>query len=352
MFDWNLNSVASHNFSKIQSLVAYNCIHKFDIICLSESYLNSETLSSDSNLQIPGYNFARMDHPSNTKRGGVCLYYKCSLPLKVIDVSYLQECINFEVKIGDKTCNFVSLYRSPSQTKDKFENFVKNLELNLGHIANKSLFLIIVLGDFNAEMQGWYHNDITTFEGCKVDIATSQFGLSQIVKEPTHILSNSASCTDLIFTSQPNLVMHSGVHPSLLPNYHHQIVFAKFNITVFYPPPYKRLVWHYQQPNTDLIKRAIELFDVNKHVSVFNEIIMNIFENFIPHETITCNDKDPPWISPRLKRRMVNPKLLDKLDVLPVKLQSLINFFQFKYYRKIQKKYLIHPLVLNAIKLY
>ena len=183
---WNLNSVASHNFSKIQSLIAYNCIHKFDIICLSESYLNSEILSSDSNLQIPGYNFARMDHPSNTKRGGVCLYYKCSLPLKVIDVSYLQECINFEVKIGDKTCNFVSLYRSPSQTKDEFENFIKNLELNLEHIANKSPFLIVVVGDFNARMQDWHQNDITTFEGCKIDIATSQFGLSQIIKEPTH----------------------------------------------------------------------------------------------------------------------------------------------------------------------
>ena len=35
---WNLNSVVSHNFSKIQSLIAYNCINKFDIICLSESY--------------------------------------------------------------------------------------------------------------------------------------------------------------------------------------------------------------------------------------------------------------------------------------------------------------------------
>ena len=30
---WNLNSAASHNFSKIQSLIAYNFIHKFDIIC-------------------------------------------------------------------------------------------------------------------------------------------------------------------------------------------------------------------------------------------------------------------------------------------------------------------------------
>ena len=105
------------------------------------------------------------------------------------------------------------------------------------HNANKSLFLIVVLGDFNVRMQGWYQNDITTFEGCKIDIGTSQFGLSQIIKEPTHFLSNSASCIDLIFTSQPNLVMHSGVYPSLHSNCHHQIVFAKFNLTIFYPPP-------------------------------------------------------------------------------------------------------------------
>ena len=40
----------------------------------------------------------------------------------------------------------------------------------------------------------------------------------------------------------------------------------------------------------------------------------------------------------RLKRRMANSKLLDKLDALQAKLQSSINFFQFKYYRKISKK--------------
>ena len=67
-----LNRVASHNFSKIQSSIAYNCIHKFDITCLYESYLNSETLSINSNLQTPGYNFAMMNHPSNTKR--VCAF--------------------------------------------------------------------------------------------------------------------------------------------------------------------------------------------------------------------------------------------------------------------------------------
>ena len=63
---WNLNSVASHNFSKLQFLIAYNCIHKFDIICFSEYYLNSEIFQSVSNLQIPGYNLARIVCICNT----------------------------------------------------------------------------------------------------------------------------------------------------------------------------------------------------------------------------------------------------------------------------------------------
>ena len=199
-----MNSVISHNFSKIQSLIACNCIHKFDITCLSKSYFNSEIFSNDSNLQVPGYNFARMDHPSNIKRGGVCLYYKCSLTLKVIEVFYLQECINFEVITGKRTCNFVSICRFPGQTTDEFDNFIKNLENDLEHIAKKILFLIVLLGDFNARMRGWYQNNITTSEGCKINIATSQFSLREIIKETTHILSNSASGIDSIFTSQPN----------------------------------------------------------------------------------------------------------------------------------------------------
>ena len=120
-----------------------------------------------------------------TQNPELCLYYKCSLLLKIIGLSHLQECINFDIKIGHKTCKFVCLYRSPSHTKDEFDNFIKNLELNLEHIANKSPFLILALGDFNAKMQGWYQDYIITFERCKIDIATSQLGLSKIIKEPT-----------------------------------------------------------------------------------------------------------------------------------------------------------------------
>ena len=50
-----------------------------------------------------------------------------------------------------------------------------------------------------------------------------------------HVLENCSSCIDLIFTSQPNLVVDSSVHPSLHPNCHHQIAYAKFNLKIHFP---------------------------------------------------------------------------------------------------------------------
>ena len=89
------------------------------------------------------------------KKGGVCIYFKNSLPLKVLDIQLLQECINFEIKIADKICNFISLHRSPSQSKDEFESFADNLELNLDSIVHRIPYFIVVLGDFNAQTKGW-----------------------------------------------------------------------------------------------------------------------------------------------------------------------------------------------------
>ena len=154
----------------------------------------------------------------------------------------MQECINFEIKIKDKLCNFIILYRSPNQCHYDFESFINNFELNLDSVMTNNPFLTVILGDFNAKYSLWYNNDITTYEGSKTDGVTSQFGLQQIIKEPTHIIGDSSSCIDLIFKTQPNLVIESGVHSSLHSNCHHHITFAKFSLKIHYPPPYEREV--------------------------------------------------------------------------------------------------------------
>ena len=93
---WNLNSLIAHSFAKVSLLAAYLSVNKFYVVCLSETFLNSKILTDDENLQVPGYNIARADHPSNINRGGLCVYYKTSLPLKLLDIKYLQEFIDLE----------------------------------------------------------------------------------------------------------------------------------------------------------------------------------------------------------------------------------------------------------------
>ena len=121
-------------------------IHDFDI-CLSDTYLTSTIDIKDENLKIPGYIMYRVD----LKRGGVSIYFKTMLPLKVLSTNFLQECINFEVSVRNKISRFIYLYRTPSQLQDEFHDILTNLEIYLSESFNSNLFLTTDIGDFNAK---------------------------------------------------------------------------------------------------------------------------------------------------------------------------------------------------------
>ena len=70
---WNLNALTAHDSIKILLLQAYILQHNYDIICLSETFLNFSIESNDDRISIDRYNLIRSDHPSNSKRGGVCI---------------------------------------------------------------------------------------------------------------------------------------------------------------------------------------------------------------------------------------------------------------------------------------
>ena len=127
-----------------------------------------------------------------------------------------------------KYVNLFLFYQSPSQASDGLEKFTDNFELTLDTLAKSNSHL--VLGEFNIKSKNWHINDKTTTEGARIKFVASQYGLHQIINEPAHVLENFSSFIDLIFTSQPNLVVDSCVQPSLHPNCHHQIVYAKFDL--------------------------------------------------------------------------------------------------------------------------
>ena len=92
----------------------------------------------------------RSDHPSNNERGSVCIYYKLTPPLKILNISNLEEHISFEVSIVNKVSHVIQLYRSPSQKQDEFQELRSNLEMNLDALSTNNLFLTVMISDFNA----------------------------------------------------------------------------------------------------------------------------------------------------------------------------------------------------------
>ena len=53
--------------------------------------------------------------------------------------------------------------------------------------------------------------------------------------------------------------------------------------------------------------RSFKNLDVNEMVFLFNRTIKKILSNYIPHEIIVCDDRDPSWINNRVKE-LINEK--------------------------------------------
>ena len=161
----------------------------------------------------------------------------------------------------------------------------------------------------------WWPKGDTTPEGSKIEEITSNFGLSQLINEPTNFEPNkNPSCIDLIFTDQPNLVLECGTRPSLDSFCHHQITYCRFNFKIPPPPPFTRKIWLYDEADKDAIKRSVSFFPWEHHfqtntdpswqVKFFTDTILNIMSNFIPNKIIKVIPGDPPWINKTLKNML------------------------------------------------
>ena len=161
---------------------------------MSETYLDSST--PNNLIDIEGYKLVRADHPDDTKRGGVCIYYKESLPVKIINLPYFKETLLLEMSCNENKVIVSVIYRSLNQTNDKFGLFLSNLEKLFSDINKLKASLSVATGDFNARSSSWWSDDINTTEGTNLFSLTSSNGFSQLINEPTHMQTNSSSCID------------------------------------------------------------------------------------------------------------------------------------------------------------
>ena len=150
--------------------------------------------------------------------------------------------------------------------------------------------------------------------------------------------------------------MESGVHSFLHANCHHYITFAKFDHKIHYPPSYERKIF-------DQVRQVINEFpwdnrfaniNKNEQVQIFTQTIQNIISSYVPHETITCDDSNSPWIDEKIKKLIRNKNrvfspyswyrsntdLFNKFQSLQPHLKTTIEESKLKYYSRLSDKLL------------
>ena len=87
-------------------------------------------------------------------------------------------------------------------------------------------------------------------------------------------------------------------------------------------------------------------------VSLLNKTITNIPSNYIPHERITCDDKDPPWFNKNIKQLIQeknntyksyiisdkNPPIFERVKSLQNQLKCSTDGNKERYYLRISQK--------------
>ena len=164
---WNGNSALAHDKLLIKS---YNTVQKYDIICISETFLDLS--ANENSLLIPGYHLLRADHLNNLKKGDVCLYFKEDLSLRQIEILYFSWYIICELTIQNKVGNIVVIYHTPNQSVTEFDDFLVNFEKLLNHVRQLKSTFLLILGDFNARSKSWWCEDITSHKGPQIESLT------------------------------------------------------------------------------------------------------------------------------------------------------------------------------------
>ena len=87
----------------------------------------------------------------------------------------------FEVFIHNRKDSVVSLYRSPGQTQEQFNDFLLNSEQLLSDITSCNPSFLLIAGGFNKITSSWWRKDSTTSEGTQIEVLTCSYGLNQLI---------------------------------------------------------------------------------------------------------------------------------------------------------------------------
>lgn len=282
----------------------------FDIIAVSETFFKNS-----SQKCLPNYIDFTVDRVCDRASGGVALYIKDCHKTKVLSSSNgdrsKPEYIIVEVLINTVKILCVCIYRPPHI--GYMEDFLNDVQCHLPNYKYS-----IVCGDVNARFgsgSSETKNIEEIFQSCNLTFLP--FG-------PTYHTSQCQSFLDIIASNCNDLVIDFNQIEA--PGFSaHDLLWAVFNIST--PKFVKKTVTYrnYKQLNIDSLlddanmmpwENIFSLSNINEKVSLFNSLLIELFDKHAPLKTVKLKEYDEPWMTKELKKeRKKRDKLWKKFKI-------------------------------------
>ena len=285
--------------SKITFLKVFLQQHKFDVLCLNETKIDSTTATSE--ISISGYKTFRQDRSCHG--GGVLIYASENLTTKKqANISNKAlETLWVEIKRKKaKSLYICSLYRPPIKGNnvelvEKYKTFLISCFSKIP--KNSEVF---ILGDFNCDMLRKNHLSSAINDLCK------DKSLVQYVDSPTRVTQTSSTLIDLILSNSKEATECQVVDLGL--SDHSLVCIKRSKLKIKKSPRFviSRSFKNFNQEaflddlgNLDWSK-VIHTNDVDTAVSQFNKNVLEVLNRHAPLTKKRLRDSSPQWVTEEL----------------------------------------------------
>ena len=292
----NVRSLLAH-FNELKQIIFDN---DFDIVCITETWLNSG-LDSDS-VNVDGYTFYRRDRRGTQRGGGIAVYFRNSLKLQITCMEINKDC-NFEhlflkLIFGRQSCMLGVIYRAPRE----------NVSICVEQLDDILSFLIpetdqfILLGDLNINLLNLPN---------PLDTCLGTYGLSQLIDEATRVTLSCQSLLDPIFVSCPEKCREKKVLDVDFSD--HKLVYCDLDFTI--DKIKQRYVQIRDFKNLNYNNFLLDLnsmswhdlyytVDLDTKVKIFTQNIVGLFDQHAALRIIRVNKPSAPWLTDVIKIMM------------------------------------------------
>ena len=174
----------------------------------------------------------------------------------------------------------------------------------------------------------------------KISAICQQFGVTQMIVEPTHFTEHSSSIIDLIFTSNKNSILLSGVgEPFLDQNvrYHCPVYFV-LNFHKNLAPAFYRHIMLFDRGDYQSLSRdiretdweSLKSNDIDIYASNITNRISELADKHIPNKKVKIRQSDPSWLTNEAKKIIRKRKRLFKKFK---RTKNITDYDNYKHFR-------------------